>query len=345
MRGLFEITAEKLLSEQVSPALITACEDGHWPTGLWSAIEAAGLGIALAAEAHGGVGASWSDAIAIALVAGARAAPVPLCETLLANWALSQVGLDVLEGPLTVADRHDLDCIDGRATGVAQAVPWGRSAPHLVAMIAGETPRLLVLATDQASIEAGLNTAREPRDDLHFDAVPVVALADLPQHVSPASLRLGGALLRAAQIAGGLGQLIDLSVAYANERVQFGRSIGKFQAIQHQLAVLAAQGALAHAAADRAFARVDDGLNMFDVAIAKICTGEAAGAGAAIAHAVHGAIGFTYEHALHLTTRRLWSWRDEFGSEASWADGLGRDACAAKGDGLWPAITRGGFGG
>ena len=52
--------------------------------------------------------------------------------------------------------------------------------------------------------------------------------------------------------------------------------------------------------------------------------GEAAGTGAAIAHQVHGAMGFTYEHTLHHATRRLWAWREEFGNETYWAMRLGR---------------------
>ena len=67
--------------------------------------------------------------------------------------------------------------------------------------------------------------------------------------------------------------------------------------------------------------------------------GEAAGTGAAIAHQVHGAMGFTYEHSLHHATRRLWSWREEFGNEAVWAARLGRMVAERGADGLWPFIT------
>ena len=77
----------------------------------------------------------------------------------------------------------------------------------------------------------------------------------------------------------------------------------------------------------------------FEVAAAKVRAGEAAGAGAAIAHAVHGAIGFTYEHSLHFATRRLWSWRAEFGSESRWAATLGRAVLARGADALWPDLT------
>ena len=75
------------------------------------------------------------------------------------------------------------------------------------------------------------------------------------------------------------------------------------------------------------------------VAVAKIRVGEAAGAGAAIAHQVHGAMGFTHEHRLHQFTRRLWSWRDEYGQETEWAIELGRWVAGEGAERLWPDLT------
>jgi alkylation response protein AidB-like acyl-CoA dehydrogenase len=77
----------------------------------------------------------------------------------------------------------------------------------------------------------------------------------------------------------------------------------------------------------------------FEIAAAKARAGEAAGTGAAIAHQVHGALGFTQEHELHRFTRRLWTWRDEFGAEAHWWRVVGSRAIAAGGDGLWPLLV------
>ena len=126
---------------------------------------------------------------------------------------------------------------------------------------------------------------------------------------------------------------------YAGERVQFGRPIGKFQAVQQQVASLAAQAACAGASADAAVAAAERGDATFEIACAKARVGEAAGVAAAIAHQVHGAMGFTREHRLHRFTRRLWAWREEFGDEAYWWRWLGRIALAKHGDGLWPYLT------
>ncbi len=126
---------------------------------------------------------------------------------------------------------------------------------------------------------------------------------------------------------------------YVSERKQFGRPIGSFQVIQHQLALLAGHTAAAGIAAANAFRAADRGDAAFEIAVAKVRTGEAAGLGAGIAHQCHGAIGFTYEHSLHFVTRRLWSWRAEFGSESHWADAIGRRVAESGADALWSYLT------
>ena len=148
-----------------------------------------------------------------------------------------------------------------------------------------------------------------------------------------------GALARAAQMAGALESILAQSVRYATERKQFGRPIGAFQAIQHQLAILAGHTAASGMAAANACRAAERGDPTFEVAAAKVRVGEAAGVGASIAHQTHGAIGFTYEHSLHFSTRRLWSWRAEFGSESVWAAELGRRAAARGADQLWADLT------
>jgi len=109
--------------------------------------------------------------------------------------------------------------------------------------------------------------------------------------------------------------------------------------VQQNLAVLAGQTAAAVAAADLAAEAVADGVRLLPIAAGKARAGEAAGIGASIAHQVHGAIGFTFEHNLHFLTRRLWSWRDEFGKDAEWNRTLGQHMAKAGADQLWSEIT------
>jgi alkylation response protein AidB-like acyl-CoA dehydrogenase len=82
----------------------------------------------------------------------------------------------------------------------------------------------------------------------------------------------------------------------------------------------------------------DDGV-FLEAAAAKVRSAEAAQEGSAIAHQVHGAIGFTQEHVLHRFTLRMLSWRDDFGNESHWAAALGNRVAARGGDELWPLLA------
>ena len=149
------------------------------------------------------------------------------------------------------------------------------------------------------------------------------------------------ALGRTAAMCGGLEASLELAISYCSEREQFGRTISKFQAIQHQLAVFAAEVAAAQRATDSAIHSSHSGveLRVSDIAVAKVRVGAAVGVGSEIAHQVHGAMGFTMEYRLHQFTRRLWSWRDEYGTESDWAAIIGEQVCAAPADELWSYIA------
>jgi acyl-CoA dehydrogenase len=138
--------------------------------------------------------------------------------------------------------------------------------------------------------------------------------------------------------------MLDISVRYSNERVAFEKKISKFQAVQHNLARLAGESAAALAAATSAAdtfanATASDDAAFLEAASAKIRCSEAAENGAAIAHQVHGAIGFTIEHILHRFSLRALAWRDDFGSESYWAVELGRRVAARGADELWPLVA------
>ena len=282
---------------------------------------------------------TWTQAGAIARAVGAHAVPLPLVETLLAGWLLHRAGLAVPEGPLTVAETLPLPQ-GALLTGSAEAVPWGRHATRLVGVAtAGGAPQVVSIDLATATVAPDANIAREPRDRLTLVDCPAeVASADLPADI----VRRAGAALRAAQTAGAAARVLDDSVAYANERVQFGRPIGKFQAIQQTLAVLAGRVAAADTAVDAMWRAVDRrgfADSFAEIAAAKIRAGEAATLAANTGHEVHGAIGFAHEHLLNFHTRRLWAWRAEYGGDGGWAVALGRQVAARGPDCLWSDIT------
>ncbi|WP_168791334.1 acyl-CoA dehydrogenase family protein [Paraburkholderia aromaticivorans] len=350
MREILESSIDRLLNDAVNPHLLDAAQRGEWPTALWQALEEGGFASALVAEDRGGVGASWSDACAIARALGRHAAPVPLGEAMLASHLLAAAGLGVPTGVLTIAGAASeivltADAHRWLATGHLRGVPWGRHADAVVCVATdGQTHHVVLLPVAQAKLTAVRNTAGEPRDELVFEHITPLAAAPLPCGLPSNVVALYGAMLRSAQTAGALERVLDMCVAYANERVQFGRHIGKFQAIQHQLAVFASQAASVSAATEFAFAMADAGDAGFAIAAAKIRASEVAGLANSIAHAVHGAIGFSHEFTLHFLTRRLWSWRSEYGSQSHWSERLGRLACTGGANAFWPLITGNGVG-
>lgn len=344
-RIIVESTA-RLFAHEVTPTVLDAAESGAWPQALWDAVAELGLPLALVPEADGGHGLEPAAALAVVRVAARFALPLPLAETLWANRLLAAAGLPPADGPasfaapagqaLPVATRT----ADGwRLEGALSRVPWGGQV-EVVAVPAthGQTRMLARLPREAFTVTRGDNLAGEPRDDIAFACdLPHGAVAAAPLEAT--RLIEAGAALRTVQMAGALEKVLELSVRYAGERVQFGRPIGKFQAVQQNLAVLAGQAAVADGAAGLAIDAIAATLDTLPIAIGKARAGEAASIACAIAHQVHGAIGFTHEHELHRFTRRLWAWRDEFGADAHWNTQVGAAVTAAGADGLWPLIT------
>ncbi|GAC1328011.1 MAG: acyl-CoA dehydrogenase family protein [Beijerinckiaceae bacterium] len=344
-RDLLTTTAERLFHDYCTPELLRSSNEGALSPVLWSALVDAGLTTALVSAQTGGAGVELADGLALLVEAGRFSLPAPLAETMIAGWLLDRAGLSVPDGVLTFAVPRTSERVTARRegerwrlTGTITRVPWAEAAVGLVVLAEGDAgPVAVYAAHDAYAATAGHNLAGEPRDDVAFAAMSVGSGAASDLHAN--DWRALGAVARSAQMAGALQRLLSSSVQYAQDRVQFGRPIGKFQAIQQSLAALAGHAAAATAAANGAIEAAGRDLRSALVAAAKIRTGEAASAGAAIAHQVHGAIGFTQEHSLHYSTRRLWSWRDEFGSEAEWSRDLGARAAKAGADQLWQMIT------
>ena len=317
-------SAERLFADHVTPDLFDRVDAGEWPDALWRAVAAAGLERAEMAVV----------AATVSRVAGRFAAPIPLSETILATAFLEGAGLPVPEGALTVApaDAIAIDAV-GTLSGTAPRVPWARHVPHIAVCCGGpEGETLALVETARTVISPGQNIAGEPRDDVCFDGA---AALEVSTGAWPEAMQEQGALLKAAQIAGALEKILAMTVQYAGERRQFGRPIAKFQAVQHHLAVLAGHTASACAALEAAAGAPD----FLAVAAAKAGASESAGEAAAIAHQVHGAIGFTAEHSLHRLTKALWAWREEFGNETYWNSRLGARMAARGGERLWPEIV------
>jgi hypothetical protein len=150
--------------------------------------------------------------------------------------------------------------------------------------------------------------------------------------VGAETARALAAATTAALMAGAMEAVQAMTLDYASTRKQFGREISKFQAIQHQLAVLAEEAMAARMAAQAAFVGAPLEVSPLRAGVAKTRCGQAAVQVAAIAHAVHGAIGVSQEYPLHPLTRALHKGRLAHGGDGWWARRLGAWAFAQGGD-------------
>jgi acyl-CoA dehydrogenase len=342
-------TAARIFADLADPQTINRAHDGGWKAPLWRALTEAGLPLAWVPEKQGGAGASLADGFAILGVAGRFASPVPLAETLMAGWLLARAGITAPEGAMTIAPVRPRDRImvnsDGTINGHATGVPFAKGCEHIaVVAIDGKSAIVALVKTSDCRVSEGQNLAGDAANAVIFERVKPIRSAPAPAGFDASTLLLVGATARSVETAGALETILSLSVRYANERVAFERPIGKFQAVQQNLARLAGETAAALTAAGSAAdtiaqaASYDDAV-FLEAAAAKIRSGEAATEGAAIAHQVHGAIGFTQEHVLHRFTLRVLSWRDDFGNESYWAAALGNMIAQSGGNNFWPLLA------
>ncbi len=335
------------------PFALTA--DTAWDAGLWADLAEAGLtGVGLPEEA-GGSGGELADAVAVVRTLAAGAGAVPVAEQLLAAGpALLAAGLDLPDPaePLTLAvagavTAEPVDDGDGpgrwQLTGTATDVAWAGVARHVAVLAAApegiEGAVLALVDAEGLATSDARNLAGEPRGSLVLGGTPAAGALLTPAQAGEVRARY--ALARAVQLAAALERVLAWTVQYAGERHQFGRPLGKFQAVQMELAEMAGEVTAVTALTDAAVQALDRGDDdVLAAAAAKVRAGAAVEVVARLAHQVHGAIGFTQEHRLHHLTRRLWSWRDEAGSELTWSQVLGVGLLARGGDDLWPALTR-----
>jgi len=310
--------AQAVLQNRCASAQVRAIEAGGAPQALWQPLEAAGFADALLPESAGGSGLRLEQVFALWALCGQYLLPLPLAETMLARALLHQAGSALPPCSIALAQGHR------QADGSVQCanVHLGRVAGHVLVQHAQGW--LLLAAQNAAShtaaycLDARMHWAQVPQQA----AVPL----QLPGSLDIHSLR---ACILAAHMAGALLQLLQRTLQYANTRVQFGRPIGKFQAVQHQCAVMSEHVYAAHMAAHLGCTRsahaaqahyLPDPLR---AAIAKARCSQAALAACEAAHAVHGAIGFTAEYDVQLYTRRLHAWCLAAGSQAYWHDTIG----------------------
>jgi acyl-CoA dehydrogenase len=324
-------------SQTFTADVIASVEEQGPSRELWNTAESVDLPLIGIDENRGGYGGSVRDLISVMVCAGRYSVPLPLAETSLAAWLLTHAGMEAPQGPLAVIpDSSELSLHAGRLTGHAERVPWARGATAIVALLPDGANKHCVVHIDatRVNITPGSDLAGMPRDTLDINDI------DTDVHltaIGPDDLLLRGALLRSAQIAGAIAGAFDLTSTYVEQRTQFGRPIGTFQAVQAHVVALAGAWALTELCVERAALATQNGRASFEILATKAIANRHAGLATRAAHQAHGAIGMTQEYPLQLLTRRLHTWRGDFGDEATLSARLGA-AIAATGS-LHSSIT------
>ena len=282
----------------------------------WPRLTEAGFSTLLVPEEAGGFGGDWGDLCAVLRLAGSHALATPLGETIVAHKLLAEAGIAAPEGAIALLDRDyanfGRDCAGVLATGDGGLRLYPQSA---------------------LTLTEGTSPDGNPRDKVAFTGEPSAVFA------SNADLRAKGAFVRVAMATGALEAGFQLAIDHVNTRVQFGKPLAKFQAVQQALAEASSEIAAVGASAQAAAAAFDLGDAGFEIAAAKLRTNRAIEIAVPILHRVHGAIGFTMEYPLNHYTRRLMGWRSEFGNDACWARTLGERTAKLGGTGLWREMT------
>jgi alkylation response protein AidB-like acyl-CoA dehydrogenase len=306
---LFGETVDKVLAQAAVPGVIRAWAGGDPGPGLalWRSLAGAGVFAVAVPERAGGAGVLPVELVTAFHELGRHGVPGPCAETVAVAALLDRLAPDS-PWPAGIAD----------GTVVATlALPSTFDSPTpLYALDADVAAPVLMVAGAQlrAGVPGGVRGSLDPARRL-FPVTPGDVLAAGPEVVAAAGeARDLGTLVCAAQLTGLGRRLLEVSVEYARTRRQFGRPIGEFQAVRHQLAnalveleyarPLVYGAALAHGTPD--FAR--------EVSAAKVMASEAAYRTARIALQVHGAIGYTDEYDLSLLIRKARALRAAWGS-------------------------------
>lgn len=349
-------TARRLFSDHCGADVVNQAESGVAPEKLCSAVIEAGLPLAWVSEDAGGVGGSLALGFNLIRQAASFALPAPLAETLVANLVLAESGFEVADAwAALVFAGGQLPVVDnGTISGVVDNAPGVVSNSLLVVPASDQGKiRIATFSADRLTIEQRESLAGEPRARVQLDGVTPIQLSAVVDGMTEDGLRQFCALVRASQIAGAMEKMTELTVGYVKERQQFGRPLGKFQAIQHKVADIAGESALANAAVEQAVRMLSEHPEPFSgnavaflpVATAKVVASEGAGTVSRLAHQSHGAMGFSFEYPLQQYSRRIWSWREEYGSEFYWSERIGMAVAGeirnADADGqVWDIVSR-----
>ena len=323
----FAESLHDMLAAADGPAAARAWAAGDRVPGLaaWRALATLGVTALAVPERAGGLGASFTDVVVACEEIGHHALPGPVAESVAAVPVLlaalsgaAQPG-GVAPGEAPPGEGMPARWLSGLASGeliaTMAAPPWlpfaaDADAAGLVLLAGGNTVRLATPGARHRSVD---------RTRSLFETTGGQMVAGGPVAADAVARALdAGALASSAQLLGAGRALLEASVRHARQRAQFGRPIGSFQAVKHHLADVAIGLEFAGPLLYSAAVTLDDGGRHAarDVSAAKVASTDAARRAARVALQVHGAIGYTEEHDLHLWLAKVRALAGAWGGQA-----------------------------
>lgn len=321
MQNSFYDSADRFFAQECSTDKLRHIEQGNDPKLLWETLLSAGFVDGLLPEDAGGAGLTLAEAWPIIFCMGRHAVPLPYAHTMLARAWLNHHALSMPDGSMTFAP-FQVEVTEAGLT--AHAVSFGLVADWVLVQ-KGKQVWLLPAAQAQASPSGGHASLDA---DLTWSA-ELVGRSQIGKWEHPQFQHLL-ALSVSVLIAGAADRVFEMTLAHANQREQFGKPIGRFQALQQQISEVAELVFGARMATEMACRSSAWQPAPMLAALAKAQTSQTVARVAAVAHAVHGAIGVTQEYDLQLFTRRLNEWARAGGGHAYWAQQLGGEVLASQ---------------
>ncbi|HEX4539480.1 MAG TPA: acyl-CoA dehydrogenase family protein [Acidimicrobiales bacterium] len=317
---LFRTTVRDFFAKECTPAAVREAWSSHrgWSTERWTKLAALGVTGLTVPESHGGLGMDELSLVLVLEESGRAGLPEPIVDTTAVGAPLlAEVGSDDLR------ERWLRPVAAGQAIlGVGLAgYPYVDHAGSADLLLLQRGDEVHAVAPDQVTMfeQPSLDGARRLAT-VEWEPRVGTRLADGERAAAAVESALDrGALATAAQLLGVSQQLINLAVQHARHRVQFGQPIGAFQAVKHMLADALLRLELARPVVYRAAYSVarDEPERALDVSMAKAYASDAATLASRVALQTHGAIGYTWEHDLHLWMKRGWALAASWG-DAAW---------------------------
>ncbi len=332
-------TTYKILQKHVNHGLRRNINDKNADIlNLWHDIEQNGLPRISVKEKFGGYEIPFFSILPLIKIVNNQGTPLPLSETILSNYILSESAINPPTGIVTFAtNTKNLQIKNNMISGEILSVPYLNLTKNLLIVHESNSTKQAILINQiNGKIIHKKNFLAEPRYDIKVEKLNIAEIKPLNNNID---FKFLGAVLRSAQMIGAMEKILDLSINYCSERQQFGRALSKFQAIQHQISDMAVELSASSAALSGITDLNLNNKNFNDIAISKIRAGIAAGKIIAISHQVHGAIGFTKEYELSYFTKNLNSWRNDFGNESYWEEFLGKRFLEKNNKNLWEYLT------